>query len=156
MHDLNTAEDAASLLAQAQGRVGGLVRLVEAEPQRWYAVFKDGHGYRIEWSDVWGRLVLIAVLGFPPAGNERKVLNLALSYNALWRQVGNLRMARDGEGGELMLIGELGPEEAEPEVLDTALLHFDGLRRWWGDVLMHDGDAVPVLPAPSRLLVGRA
>ncbi len=156
MHSLNYAEDAEHVLAEAQVRLGSRVQLVQAEQQLWYAVFKDGRGYRIEWSDAWGRLMLIAVLGFPTSEHEHQVLNLALSYNALWWQVGKLRMARDGEAGELMLLGELGPEDTEPDVFDSALLHFDGLRRWWGGVLTREGDAFSVSPAPPPLWVGRA
>jgi hypothetical protein len=154
MPDLITADDAERLLVQAQGRLGHQVHLVAAEPHLWFAVFNDGHGYRIEWSESWGRLVLIAVLGFPPAEHERKVLNLALAYNALWRQVGNLRMARDGSGGELLLIGELGPEEADPHVFDAALLRFDSLRRWWGDALTGDDDDFRFPETPPSLWVG--
>jgi len=129
---------------------------MQTEPQRWCAVFKDGRGYQLEWSEAWGRLVLIAVLGYPPTGDERKALNLALSYNALWRQVGNLRMAREGERGELMLIGELGPEASESDVFDASLLHFDGLLRWWGDALTGEDDDVLLPPATPHPWVGRA
>lgn len=153
MPTLNTAEDAARLLTQAQERIGDRVRFVETEPHHCCAMFKDGGFYRLEWSEAWARLVLIAELGDPPPQDERAALNLALSYNAQWRQVGNLRMARQGKGGALVLIGELDPGDDEPQGVCAALLHFEGLRRWWGQALTHVDDDLsePLLP-PSRLL----
>ncbi len=151
MLTLNTAEDAARLLKQAQERIGERVRFVPLQPLHWRVVFDDGGAFQIEWSDTWGRLVLIAELGVPSVDGERQALNLALAYNAQWRQVGNLRMARDSDDGELILIGELGREAQAPETFDAALLHFEGLRRWWGGVLMHVGSEA-VEPPPPNLL----
>jgi len=152
MPTLYTAEDATRLLKQSQERIGEQVRFVPLQPHRWRAVFNDGGAFQIEWSDIWGRLVLIAELGAPSADGERLALNLALAYNAQWRQVGNLRMARDREDGELLLIGELGSEGAAPAAFNAALLHFEGLRRWWSRVLMRaSDDALKPPPSPSLL-----
>lgn len=155
MHTLTNAEDAARLLAQAQERIGRHVRFVPEQPNRWYAQFSGGGGFQIEWSESWGCLVLTAPLGVPPANGEREALNLALSYNALWRQVGRLRMARDREDGELVLIGEPGIAHAAPEVFDAALVHFESLRRWWGDALSHAGALASMPPPPPGLWTGR-
>lgn len=149
MHTLNTAEDAARLLTMAQERIGQQVRFVETEPNRWCAMFKDGGFYQLEWSQDWARLMLIAELGDPPPQHERAALSLALSYNAQWRQVGNLRMARQGERGALLLIGELDPESEGPDDVCTGLLHFEGLRRWWGEALTHFDDDLAEPPMPS-------
>lgn len=153
MPTLNTAEDAARLLKQAQERIGERVRFVPLQPFHWHVVFDDGGAFQIEWSDTWGRLVLIAELGVPSAEGERQALNLALAYNAQWRQVGNLRMARDSDDGDLLLIGELGAEMATTEAFDAALLHFEGLRRWWGSVFMHAGHEVHEPPPPPPNLL---
>lgn len=153
MNALNTVEDAARLLALAGERLGEHLRFAAIEPHRWYVLFKDGGAYELEWSEDWGWLVLTAELGYPSPEGERVALNLALSYNALWRQLGKLRMARDGKDGELLLIGEVGPEGADVEGFCAALLHFEGLRRWWGDALSRAGEAPPgAPPTPNQLL----
>lgn len=153
MSDPISAEHAARLMASAGERLAEHLYLAETEPGTWYLLFNGGGAYRVEWSAAWGRLVLTAGLGHPPAETQRQSLNLALTYNALWREVGNLRMARDGEGGELMLIGELDPEELDESALDSALVHFEGLRRRWSDALLKAGgsgsDARTVTP-PER------
>lgn len=155
MHTLNNAEDAARLLTKAQERIGQQVHFVAVEPHRWCAMFQDGGFYQLEWSQDWGRLMLIAELGDPPPQHERAALNLALTYNALWREVGNLRMAREGVEGELMLIGELGADDTEHEAFDAALLHFEGLRRWWTHALAHANAEGPVPPLASERLSER-
>eukprot|EP00952_Eustigmatos_sp_NYUAD-ZCMA_P000074 182-Eustigmatos_ZCMA.PRE.1 len=67
-------------------------------------------------------------------------------------------MARDGEGGELMLIGELDPEDLEESALDSALVHFEGLRRRWSDALRKAGEfgAEASVAAPPVLWIHRA
>ncbi|NIM42206.1 MAG: hypothetical protein GTN84_16630 [Hydrogenophaga sp.] len=137
---LITEEDAAQLLEQAQLSLGEVVHFLHPQPGHWCALFPDGESFQLEWSRQWTRLVLIADLGSPAQGREREALNLALSYNALWRQIGNLRMARDGGAGALTLIGELGPSHAEPKAFEAALVHFDGMRRWWRVALARVGD----------------
>jgi hypothetical protein len=155
MPDLKTVNDAAGLLAQAEERIGKHVRFVPAQPNHWHAVFSGGGGFRLEWSGPWRRLVMTAALGVPPAAGERSALNLALTYNALWRQIGNLRIARDREDGELILIGELGSAHAQPAIFGVALLHFESLRRWWGEALSHARDPISRPPPPPNLWAGR-
>ncbi len=153
MNALNTVDDAARLLAQAGERLKEHLRFAAIEPHRWYVLFKDGGAYELEWSDDWGWLVLTAELGHPPPEGERIALNLALSYNALWRQLGKLRMARDGEDGALLLIGEWGPEDADVEGFCAALIHFEGLRRWWGEAIEQAGRGAALSPElPSQLI----
>lgn len=155
MPRLTTEEDAAHLLEQAQLSLGEVVRFLHPQPGRWCALFPDGGSFQLEWSEQWTRLVLIADLGRPGQGHERETLNLALSYNALWRQIGNLRMARDGEAGGLTLIGELGPGHAEPKAFEAALVHFEGLRRWWRDALARVGDEPLEHPVSASLWAAR-
>lgn len=147
-----TAEAAAGLLKQACGRLAEHLHLVEPQPGTWYLLFNGGGAYRAEWSEAWARLVLTADLGFPTEGAERHALNLALTYNALWREVGPLRMARDGENGELVLIGELDLAERDAHSLDSALLHFEGLRRRWAHALLHAADRAGEAPLAPPLL----
>ncbi len=144
-------------MASAGERLAEHLYLAETEPGTWYLLFNGGGAYRVEWSAAWGRLMLTAPLGQPSAGSLRQGLNLALSYNALWREVGNLRMARDGEGGELVLIGELDPAGLDESALDSALVHFEGLRRRWSDALRRAGESGTEAPAaaPPELWIHR-
>lgn len=149
MNALNTVDDAARLLAQAGERLKEHLRFVAIEPHRWCVLFKDGGAYELEWSDDWGWMVLTAELGYPSPEGERIALNLALSCNALWRQLGKLRMARDGEDGELLLIGEVGPKDADVEGFCAALIHFESLRRHWTNTFERVGLEPADPPSPS-------
>lgn len=132
----DTADEAVRLLTQAHEQLSEHLHIVELMQDHWRVLFNDGEGgYRIDWSPTWGRLVLTANLGRPLPGDELAALNLALSYNALWREMGNLRMARDGGDGELMLIGEWGPDDGNASAFNTTVLHFECLRRWWTGAL---------------------
>lgn len=152
---LTDAEDALRLLTQAAERLPQIIRIAEADELSWFLEFADGEGFLVEWSSEWSRLVLTADLGVPPPQGELAALNLALSYNALWRDIGDLRIARDGEGGELLLIGELGPDDGDPETVDAALLHFDTLRRWWTEAIARGADGGDVPSSNQALLLGR-
>lgn len=145
------ADDAAQLLAQAQQPLAQRLDLVQTAVGDWSVLFDDGGAYRLEWSDDWARLMFTGVLGTPSAQHERAALNLALSYNALWREVGNLRMARETPDGTLLLIGELGLENTPADALASALLHFEGLRRRWAQGLM---GAQKALAEPAAPLLG--
>ncbi|WP_322470430.1 type III secretion system chaperone [Hydrogenophaga sp. SNF1] len=155
MHALNDASDARRLITQAGQRLAQITGITEVDDGSWCIDFDGGDGFAAEWSPGGSRLVLTADLGLPTPEGELSALNLALSYNALWREIGDLRIARDGDEGELMLIGELGPEDSEPETFNAALLHFVALRRWWADAIARAASANPAPPAPPGVMFER-
>lgn len=155
MPRLNTAENALRLLTQASERLAEMVQLIDLGDATWTLEFNDGDGYQLEWSAQWSRLVLTAELGVPPAEGELTALNLALSYNTLWRDVGKLRVARDGDDGQMLLIGELLPADGDPETFDAALLHFETLRRWWTNAITRTPQAMPSALRVEQMLLGR-
>lgn len=144
MPDTPSPAEVAQLLYRAQHMLANRFQLIRSDTSSWLVLFKDGGAFRIEWSEAWERLVLTGVLCTPGARNERAALNLALSYNRLWRETGHLRMAREAASGALTLIGEWDPvfdADADAGALGAALLHFEGLRRRWGVALAGDADA---------------
>lgn len=152
MHPLQDAQDVQRLLEQAQARLGQIAEVAQADgtdDAGWWVEFHNGGGFAVEWSATWACVVFTADLGRPPPGGELAALNLALSYNALWREVGHLRIARDGDQGELLLIGELGADDGDPDTLGAALLHFESLQRWWRDAM-----ARAAQPAATRAAAG--
>jgi len=155
MSALHDATDALRLLTQASERLTQITGLTETEDATWFIDFQGDGGFMAEWSTDWTRLVLTADLGQPTPEGELSALNLALSYNALWREIGDLRIARDGDEGELMLIGELGPEDGDPETFNAALLHFEALRRWWVDAIARAATSNPAPPAPPGVMFDR-
>jgi hypothetical protein len=156
MPTLHDADDVRRLLTQASERLTPSALLTETDPSTWVIEFDSGEGFQLEWCAEGSRLVLTAALGVPPAEGEIAALNLALSYNALWRDIGDLRIARDGEEGELLLIGELGPDDGEPETFHAALQHFASLQRWWSDAIAQVGEAGGgAAPIDHALLLGR-
>ncbi len=155
MQALNDAQDALRLITQASERLSQITEVVETDEAAWFVAFDAGEGFLVEWSTEWSRLVLTAELGVPPPEGELAVLNLALSYNALWRDIGDLRIARDGDEGEMLLIGELGPDDGDPETFNAALLHFETLRRWWADKFAHIPSPSDKSPNPTGPLFNR-
>lgn len=156
MHPLKDPDDAQRLLTQAAERLPQITQLAEAGEAAWFLEFAgSGQGFLVEWIAERTCLVLCADLGVPPPEGEIAALNLALSYNALWREIGDLRIARDGDDGELMLIGELGPEDCEPETFLAALQHFESLQRWWTQAIAKAGEPNDAAPVDHALLLGR-
>lgn len=154
MPTLRDAQDARSLLTRAAEQLSQITQVVEADEAVWALAF-DGGGFELEWFKDGARLVLTATLGMPPAQGEVAALKLALAYNALWRDNGDLRLARDGDDGELLLIGELGADDGEQDSFNAALLHFEALRRWWTDAIARSGEGSAATPIDHALLLGR-
>lgn len=155
MNTISDANDVLRLLTLAGERLAPRAQLSETDANTWLIEFDSGDSFELEWCAEGSRLVLTADLGVPPAEGEIAALNLALSYNALWREVGDLRIARDGDDGELMLIGELGPEDGEPETFLAALQHFQSLQRWWTQAIAKAGEPGDAAPVDHALLLGR-
>lgn len=155
MPDSDPFDQAARLLHLARQPLVDRFQLVQTGEFDWFVLFLDGGSFRIEWSGTWARLVLVGVLCTPTAPNERRALNLALSYNALWREVGNLRMARATQAEPLVLIGEFDCQHATPEGVGSVLLHFEGLRRRWGEILSSDAESLPQALPSSIAPLGR-
>lgn len=155
MQQLRDAEEVQRLLNRAAEQLSQISQVHETDQDAWFLEFHGGGGFALEWLGESARLVLSAELGVPTPEAEVAALNLALSYNALWRDIGDLRIARDGDEGELLLIGELGPDDAEPEAFHAALLHFESLRRWWTEAITQ-GAAKGAAPSTDQaLLLGR-
>jgi len=155
VHTIHDADDVRRLLTQASERLTPGAQATETDATSWAVEFDSGEGFELEWCAEGSRLVLIAALGVPPPEGEIAALNLALSYNALWREIGDLRIARDGDDGELMLIGELGPEDGEPETFLAALQHFESLQRWWTQAIAKTSEPGDAAPVDHALLLGR-
>jgi hypothetical protein len=147
MEEQDKLDELRQWLSQVQACIGPQLLLVETSAGRWTAAFEHGGSYQIEWSPAWGRLMLSGALGVPAPATERAALNLALSYNTLWREVGRLRMGRQSEDGTLVLIGEWDADRDDTEALSAALVNFEALRRGWSQVLMK----CPIQPLPKPL-----
>jgi len=152
MHTIDDAQAVGHLLAQALERLDRLSEVAALDDTTWWVGFDDGQGLQVEWSPRWRRVVFTAGLGPPPSGEEAAALNLALAYNALWREVGHLRIARPDAQGELLLIGDFPPGHGDPETFNAALLHVGSLQTWWTAAIAGAmGAAPPPGPAPDWL-----
>jgi hypothetical protein len=153
MHKLTDATGAARLLQQAQDRLAQItgVTAIDAEPDTWLIDMGDGN-FVAQWSTPWCRLILTADLGCVTASAERTTLSLSLSVNALWHELGHLRLARDGDEGALLLIGALGPEDSDPDTFNASLLHFEAMRQWCIEAIATVGSPPPPLPPNASLL----
>ena len=143
MPEIRHVNDAAALLVQASQPLVERFTLIHTAAAEWCVLVEDGGAFELVWSSEWNRLMLIGALGLPAAQRELRALNMALSYNALWRETGCLRMARDAEDGSLLLIGQIDLQGSAPEAVGTALLHFEVLRRGWSEALSGEGAAPP-------------
>jgi hypothetical protein len=153
MRSQNELADVQGLLVQAAERLREISLIAEdVEGCAWRIEFNQGEGLVMEWCADDGRLVLSADLGFPPPDGEMEALRMALSYNAQWRDIGDLRIARNGDAGELILVGELGPEESSPDAFNAALKHFEALRAWWSEAIANCGEQQPSSAAPPNSL----
>lgn len=125
------SEIVGACLVQAAGLGDSIVAVLQIDDDAWTIEFEDGPICLVEWNTESAQLALSADLGVPPDERQREVQSAALSYNALWRQTGGMRVAQAGDSGELILFQELDEETTHGDALVTALDHFGSISQWW-------------------------
>jgi len=100
-----------------------------------------------EWAADPPRLVLTTALGRPELEHELLAYKLALTYNAQWHHNGTLRLARDHEDGDLLLMVDLYLTESVISGLTQGLMRFEASRVLWGAALQGIRHSEPSEPS---------
>ncbi len=142
-HDIDVALNDA---VQAQPDLGAVTRLDDAA---WLIEALGKEPLLVEWAPAPPRLVLTAPLGQPAPGHELLACQTALTYNAQWQHNGGVRVARDPDEGDLLLMTELQAAALADEPLTDALARFGAVRALW--VLALQGMAQEPMPPEAAL-----
>lgn len=133
MNAFSSPDAAARCLVAAAEHAEALEAVIELAPGSWFVHFETGGECLVEWADSPSRLVITAGVGQPRPEVQAKVHATCLGFNTLWSELGAMRLARDDEDGELLLINDLqagDPAEA-PVLLANTLLRHEGMRLFW-------------------------
>jgi hypothetical protein len=139
---LNTA-------VQAEPDLGVLHRIDETA---WLIEPAGREHWLLEWAPSPPRLVLTTALGQPAPGQELLTCQTALAYNAQWHQNAGVRMARNPDGGDLLLIAEWHLACADDESLVDALTRFHGVCALWSLALKSLGEGIAPPPQDAAWL----
>lgn len=150
--DMNQARLA---LTQAAELLAAHATLIETEDATWFLEFEQVGGFMLEWSEELRQVVMTGELGEPRPENPLALMNIVLSFNAMWRENGGARVARDGDEGPLLLIAEVGHRAHDAHSLSRLLVHFESLRCWWLEVLSAPWDAQTGAASLDSLMLQR-
>lgn len=151
MTALHTPEDAAACLVAAAEHSEAFEAVVELQEGTWLVHFETGGECVVEWAEHPRRLVLTTALGEPRSEVRAKVHAAALTFNLLWGELGCMRLAKDDEDENLLLINDVFPDDESTRhiVVANELLRIEGLRLLWSMYI--DGadtqEEAPVMPS---------
>lgn len=142
MIELNTPESAARCLVAAAEHCEALVAVVELSPGTWFVQFETGGECVVEWAERPARLVLTAGVGEPRDSAREGIYASCLEFNTLWSEIGSMRLAKDDEDTQLLLISDFtADDEEKPHVaLAHALLRLEGMRLFWSLIVDNAAD----------------
>lgn len=155
MTELRTPEEAAACLVAAAEHSEAVEAVVELREATWLVHFETGGECVVEWAQHPLRLVLTTALGEPAPEARAKVHSAALTFNLLWGELGSMRLAKDDEDENLLLINDVFPQDESSRhiVLANEMLRLEGLRLLWSmyieSAVAADGEAPKV---PSAML----
>lgn len=133
MNAFSSADAAARCLVAAAEHAEALEAVIELAPGSWFVHFETGGECLVEWAESPHRLVITAGVGQPRPEVQAKVHATCLGFNTLWSELGAMRLARDDDDGELLLINDLQAADAAeaPVLLANTLLRHEGMRLLW-------------------------
>lgn len=137
MNALSSPKAAAHCLVAAAEYCEALEAVLELMPGTWLVHFETGGECLVEWAENPRRLVLTAGVGEPEASARANIHASCLAFNTLWSDMGAMRLAKDHEDDQLLLINDLridDDEQAHVE-LASALLRQEGMRLFWSLVV---------------------
>ena len=81
------------------------------------------------------RVVLAGGIWTPADAARPRVCEMLLQYNYIWTETGGLRMALDGQPGQVVLMFELPATQLNVSRLSTVLVNMVGVQRAWRELL---------------------
>ena len=157
MNALTSPDTAAQCLVAAAEYCEALEAVVEMAPGVWFVHFETGGECLIEWADEPRRLVVTAGVGEPTAQARASIHASCLTFNALWSSLGAMRLAKDDDGDQLLLVNDLVCEgENLPVQLANNLLRHEGLRLFLSMVVDGATDGQGVSQSMDLLSAQRA
>lgn len=157
MNALTSPDAAARCLVAAAEYCEALEAVVEMAPGVWFVHFETGGECLVEWADEPTRLVVTAGVGEPNAQARPGIHASCLAFNALWSSLGAMRLAKDDDSDQLLLVNDLVCEGENPHVqLANHLLRHEGLRLFWSMVVDQATDGQNVSRSADLLVEQRA
>jgi hypothetical protein len=158
MNAISTPDAAAQCLVAAAQYCEALEAVVEMAPGVWFVHFETGGECLVEWSDEPTRLVVTAGVGEPEPEARAGLHASCLTFNTLWSELGAMRLAKDDDSDQLLLINDVTCDGEDAHVqLANSLLRHEGLRLFWTLVVENaTSDQAGVVRSLDMLTMQRA
>ena len=133
MNAFSSPESTARCLVAAAEHCEALEAVVELAPGTWFVHFETGGECLVEWAESPTRLVVTAGVGEPCETARASVHASCLAFNTLWSEMGAMRLAKDDDDAQLLLINDVVADDGDEAhvALTNALLRHEGLRLFW-------------------------
>ncbi len=143
MSTIDTPDSAAQCLVAAAEHCEALEAVVELMPGSWFVHFETGGECLVEWATSPTRLVVTTGVGEPRESARASVHASCLEFNTLWSEMGSMRLAKDDEDAQLLLINDFTVDDGEVAhvALANALLRHEGMRLFWSLIVDNATDA---------------
>jgi len=105
----------------------------------WSFVFPDGLVLAMDLDEEEGRITFSAEVDEARADRSAQTLELLLRYNYLWHETGGVRMALDGEGGQVLMIYDFSAAELDLPKFVSVLESLADKARAWKQALASNG-----------------
>ncbi|MBX3610703.1 MAG: type III secretion system chaperone [Hydrogenophaga sp.] len=154
MNAIATPESAAHCLVAAAEYCEALEAVVELAPGTWFVHFETGGECLVEWAESPTRLVVTTGVGEPRESARAGIYASCLEFNTLWSEMGSMRLAKDDEDEQLLLINDFSvDDEHEAHVeLANALLRQEGMRLFWSLIVDNATDEASAARRPLDML----
>ncbi|KWT83850.1 MULTISPECIES: type III secretion system chaperone [unclassified Variovorax] len=124
-HDIEVAFNEAT---NAEPELGTVTSL---DNSSWLIELASGDDILAEWVTSPPRLVFTTALGRLEPEHELLAYKLALTYNAQGHHNGTLRLGRDHEDGDLLLMADMYPTDSAVSGLAQELMRLEASRVLW-------------------------
>jgi len=96
-----------ALIAETGGLDPEIATIVQTDEDAWTVRYEDGLDVEIELDEARDQLIILTVVGTPPAARRLELLEAMMAYNMLVKETGGVRMALTGSGGEAVQMVEV-------------------------------------------------
>eukprot|EP01037_Dinobryon_pediforme_P021554 gene21554-22449_t len=130
-NQMSTVDTVRQLLADAAAQADIIDTVVEGEGARFEIGLTDNGSILVEFDPGSGRLMLTTAIGQPPAERRAEVLELLMSYNALWLETGGVRAASGGRDEPMLLMIDVFVFGLSADQIARLVENFAGRARLW-------------------------
>lgn len=142
-------EKVEALIAETGGFDPQIAAIVQTGDGAWAVQYQEDLDVEIEMDEERDLLIILTVVGTPPASRRLELLEAMMAYNMLVQETGGVRMALTGTGGEAVQMLEVPFESLQAKDLATICANMVDKTLTWRTLFVADDDGA-TMPPPGQ------